>query len=291
MDTQLTSLTWPSPAKLNLFLYITGRRADGYHTLQTLFQFLDYGDSVTITPRTDGEICLLTPLDDVPDEQNLVIRAARLLQNYAREHQLTADLPGADIAVEKILPMGGGIGGGSSNAATVLIALNYHWRLQLPDETLAELGVTLGADVPVFVRGHAAIAEGIGEILHPASPPERWYLVAHPGISVPTPLIFTDPQLIRDTPIRSLAALLQAPYANDCEPIARKRFREVDELLSWLLQYTPSRLTGTGACVFGEFENQAAARQVLINAPAWVKGFVARGVNISPLHQFRAGLL
>lgn len=291
MDTQLTSLTWPSPAKLNLFLYITGRRADGYHTLQTLFQFLDYGDSVTITPCTDGKIRLLTPLDGVPDEQNLVIRAARLLQHYAGEHQLTADLPGADIAVEKILPMGGGIGGGSSNAATVLIALNYHWQLQLPDDTLAELGVTLGADVPVFVRGHAAIAEGIGEILHPASPPERWYLVAHPGISVPTPLIFTDPQLIRDTPIRSLPALLQAPYANDCEPVARKRFREVDDLLSWLLQYTPSRLTGTGACVFGEFENQAAARQVLINAPAWVKGFVARGVNISPLHQFRAGLL
>ncbi len=152
MDTQLTSLTWPSPAKLNLFLYITGRRADGYHTLQTLFQFLDYGDSVTITPRTDGEIRLLTPLAGVPDEQNLVIRAARLLQIYAREHHLTADLPGADIAVKKILPMGGGIGGGSSNAATVLIALNYHWKLQLPDETLAELGVMLGADVRYLSR-------------------------------------------------------------------------------------------------------------------------------------------
>lgn len=290
MDTQLTSLTWPSPAKLNLFLYITGRREDGYHLLQTLFQFLDYGDSVTITPRTDDNIRLLTPLDGVPDEQNLVVRAARLLQQYARDQRLTDSPPGADIAVDKILPMGGGIGGGSSNAATVLIALNYHWKLQLPDETLAQLGITLGADIPVFVRGHAAFAEGIGEILTPASPPERWYLVAHPGISVPTPLIFTDPQLIRDTPIRSLPALLKAPFANDCEPAARKRFREVDCLLSWLLQYTTSRLTGTGACVFGEFENQATARQVLSNAPAWVKGFVAQGVNISPLHQFRAGI-
>ncbi|OBU12407.1 4-(cytidine 5'-diphospho)-2-C-methyl-D-erythritol kinase [Morganella psychrotolerans] len=290
MDTQLTSLTWPSPAKLNLFLYITGRREDGYHLLQTLFQFLDYGDSVTITPRTDDNIRLLTPLDGVPDEQNLVVRAARLLQQYARDQRLTGTPLGADIAVDKILPMGGGIGGGSSNAATVLIALNYHWKLQLQDETIAQLGVTLGADVPVFVRGHAAFAEGIGEILTPASPPEPWYLVAHPGISVPTPLIFTDPQLIRDTPIRSLPALLKAPFANDCEPAARKRFREVDELLSWLLQYTTSRLTGTGACVFGEFENQATARQVLSNAPAWVKGFVAQGVNISPLHQFRAGI-
>ncbi|WON78444.1 4-(cytidine 5'-diphospho)-2-C-methyl-D-erythritol kinase [Serratia sp. UGAL515B_01] len=280
---------WPAPAKLNLFLYITGRRADGYHQLQTLFQFLDYGDTLTIHPRQDNSIQLLTPVDGVPDEQNLIVRAAHLLQRYCSEHGIVTLSRGANISIEKRLPMGGGLGGGSSNAATVLIALNELWQCGLSDDKLAEMGLTLGADVPVFIRGHAAFAEGIGEKLQPANPAEKWYLVAHPGISIPTPMIFADKELKRDTPIRPLSALLQATYANDCEPIARKRFREVEQLLSWLLQYAPSRLTGTGACVFAEFDSEPAALEVLNQAPSWLRGFVARGVNVSPLHRIRSG--
>lgn len=280
---------WPSPAKLNLFLYITGRRADGYHQLQTLFQFLDYGDTLTIVPRQDDQIQLLTPVEGVPDELNLIVRAARLLQQYCTAHAIATLPRGADISIDKRLPMGGGLGGGSSNAATVLVALNELWQCGLSDDQLAEMGLTLGADVPVFVRGHAAFAEGIGEQLQPANPAEKWYLVAHPGVSIPTPVIFADAELKRDTPVRPLNALLQAPYANDCEPIARKRFREVEQLLSWLLQYAPSRLTGTGACVFAEFDSEPAALQVLNQAPAWLRGFVARGVNVSPLHRIRSG--
>ncbi|HFV9291520.1 TPA: 4-(cytidine 5'-diphospho)-2-C-methyl-D-erythritol kinase [Serratia fonticola] len=280
---------WPSPAKLNLFLYITGRRADGYHQLQTLFQFLDYGDTLTIVPRQDDQIQLLTPVEGVPDEQNLIVRAARLLQQHCTTHSIATLPRGADISIDKRLPMGGGLGGGSSNAATVLVALNELWQCGLSDDQLADMGLTLGADVPVFVRGHAAFAEGIGEQLQPANPAEKWYLVAHPGVCIPTPVIFADAELKRDTPVRPLNALLQAPYANDCEPIARKRFREVEQLLSWLLQYAPSRLTGTGACVFAEFDSEPAALQVLNQAPAWLRGFVARGVNVSPLHRIRSG--
>ncbi|MGL6019281.1 MAG: 4-(cytidine 5'-diphospho)-2-C-methyl-D-erythritol kinase [Gibbsiella quercinecans] len=280
---------WPSPAKLNLFLYITGRRPDGYHLLQTLFQFLDYGDTLTIEPRADQQIRLLTPVAGVPDEQNLIVRAARLLQQHCHEQAIATAARGADISIEKVLPMGGGLGGGSSNAATVLVALNALWQCGLSEDQLAQMGLALGADVPVFVRGHAAFAEGIGEQLQPADPAEKWYLVAHPGVSIPTPVIFGDADLTRDTPARPLEALLQAPYANDCEPIARKRFREVEQLLSWLLQYAPSRLTGTGACVFAEFDTECAARKVLNQAPAWLRGFVARGVNISPLHRTLSG--
>ncbi|MFP2513813.1 4-(cytidine 5'-diphospho)-2-C-methyl-D-erythritol kinase [Buttiauxella agrestis] len=280
---------WPSPAKLNLFLYITGRREDGYHNLQTLFQFLDYGDTLTIEPRNDGQIHLATPIAGVPDEENLIVRAARLLQDTAL---LMGSLPqgaGAKISVEKKLPMGGGLGGGSSNAATVLVALNHIWNTGLTEDQLAAIGVTLGADVPVFVRGFAAFAEGVGEKLTPVSVPEKWYLVAHPGVSIPTPVIFQDPELPRNTPIRSIDTLLNCEFGNDCEVIARKRFRKVDELLSWLLEYAPSRLTGTGACVFAEFDTENAARQVLKQAPEWLHGFVARGVNVSPLHQAISG--
>lgn len=280
---------WPSPAKLNLFLYITGRREDGYHNLQTLFQFLDYGDTIIIEPRNDGQIRLATPIEGVPDEENLIVRAARLLQDRAI---LMGTLPqgaGADISVEKQLPMGGGLGGGSSNAATVLVVLNHIWNTGLTEDQLAALGVTLGADVPVFVRGFAAFAEGVGEKLTPVSPAEKWYLVAHPGVSIPTPVIFKDPELPRNTPIRSIDTLLNCEFGNDCEVIARKRFRKVDELLSWLLEYAPSRLTGTGACVFSEFDTEDAARQVLKQAPEWLHGFVARGVNVSPLHQAISG--
>ncbi|BBE78071.1 4-(cytidine 5'-diphospho)-2-C-methyl-D-erythritol kinase [Phytobacter diazotrophicus] len=280
---------FPAPAKLNLFLYITGQRADGYHTLQTLFQFLDYGDTLSFEPRTDGVIRLLTPIEGVPEEENLIVRAARLLMQQAHK---TGRLPagsGADIQIDKRLPMGGGLGGGSSNAATVLVALNHLWHCGLSVDELAELGLTLGADVPVFVRGHAAFAEGVGEILTPVEPEEKWYLVAHPGVSIPTPTIFRDPELPRNTPKRSIETLLKCEFSNDCEVIARKRFRKVDEALTWLLEYAPSRLTGTGACVFAEFDTESAALQVLEQAPAWLRGFVARGVNLSPLASALAG--
>ncbi|ASO63380.1 4-(cytidine 5'-diphospho)-2-C-methyl-D-erythritol kinase [Salmonella enterica] len=276
---------WPSPAKLNLFLYITGQRADGYHTLQTLFQFLDYGDTLHIEPRRDGEIHLLTPVNGVENEDNLIVRAARGLMKAALESGRLPAGSGADISIEKRLPMGGGLGGGSSNAATVLVALNHLWQCGLSVDELAKLGLTLGADVPVFVRGHAAFAEGVGEILTPVNPPEKWYLVAHPGVIIPTPVIFKDPQLPRNTPKRSIDTLLKCEFSNDCEVIARKRFREVDAALSWLLEYAPSRLTGTGACVFAEFDTEPCARQVLEQAPEWLNAFVAKGVNLSPLHR------
>ncbi|EJI6849394.1 4-(cytidine 5'-diphospho)-2-C-methyl-D-erythritol kinase [Salmonella enterica] len=276
---------WPSPAKLNLFLYITGQRADGYHTLQTLFQFLDYGDTLHIEPRRDGEIHLLTPVNGVENEDNLIVRAARGLMKAALESGRLPAGSGADISIEKRLPMGGGLGGGSSNAATVLVALNHLWQCGLSVDELAKLGLTLGADVPVFVRGHAAFAEGVGEILTPVNPPEKWYLVARPGVIIPTPVIFKDPQLPRNTPKRSIDTLLKCEFSNDCEVIARKRFREVDAALSWLLEYAPSRLTGTGACVFAEFDTEPCARQVLEQAPEWLNAFVAKGVNLSPLHR------
>ncbi|HHJ4523880.1 TPA: 4-(cytidine 5'-diphospho)-2-C-methyl-D-erythritol kinase [Citrobacter freundii] len=276
---------WPSPAKLNLFLYITGQRTDGYHSLQTLFQFLDYGDTIDIALRGDGEIRLLTPVEGVAHEDNLIVHAARLLMKVASESNRLPKGSGADISIDKRLPMGGGLGGGSSNAATVLVALNHLWQCGLSIDELAALGLTLGADVPVFVRGHAAFAEGVGEILTPVEPEEKWYLVAHPGVSIPTPVIFNDPDLPRNTPKRSIKTLLKCEFGNDCEVIARKRFREVDAALSWLLEYAPSRLTGTGACVFAEFDTESRARQVLEQAPEWLKGFVAKGVNLSPLHR------
>lgn len=282
--------TWPAPAKLNLFLYITGRRPDGYHNLQTLFQFLDHGDTLEITPDSSGKITLLTPLAGVADDDNLIVRAARMLEQAAAARRTLPENAGAQIALEKRLPMGGGLGGGSSDAATVLVALNHLWQTGLSVDELATLGVKLGADVPVFVRGHAAFAEGVGEQIQPAEPEEKWYLVAHPGISIGTPDIFRDPDLTRNSPIRTLDELLQRPFHNDCEAVARKRFREVDALLSWLLEYAPSRLTGTGSCVFAEFSTESAARQVLELAPKWICGFVARGLNISPLQRTLSGL-
>jgi len=282
--------TWPAPAKLNLFLYITGRRPDGYHNLQTLFQFLDYGDTLEIIPDSSGHITLLTPLAGVADNDNLIVRAALALKQAAQDKGTVRADAGARIALEKRLPMGGGLGGGSSDAATVLVALNHLWQAGLSVDELAATGVSLGADVPVFVRGQAAFAEGVGEQLHPVEPVEKWYLVAHPGISIATPDIFRDADLTRNSPIRTLDELLQRPFHNDCEAVARKRFREVDALLSWLLEYAPSRLTGTGACVFAEFDTEAAARQVLELAPKWICGFVARGLNLSPLQRTLSGL-
>lgn len=222
---------WPSPAKLNLFLYITGQRADGYHTLQTLFQFLDYGDTLTIEPRDDGQLRLLTPVDGVPDEENLIIRAARLLMQAAAQAGKLPAGSGADISIDKVLPMGGGLGGGSSNAATVLVALNHLWGCHLSEDELAALGLQLGADVPVFVRGHAAFAEGVGKFS--PRPNRRKMVSGGPfGSEHSHADHFRDPELPRNTPSRSINTLLKCKFGNDCEVIARKRFREVDAALS-----------------------------------------------------------
>ncbi|WP_318500547.1 4-(cytidine 5'-diphospho)-2-C-methyl-D-erythritol kinase [Photobacterium leiognathi] len=268
---------WPAPAKLNLFLYITGQRPNGYHDLQTLFQFVDYGDTLTITPRRDNQILLTPAIEGVKTEDNLIYRAAEALRQAAN-----CDL-GADIHIDKILPMGGGLGGGSSNAATTLVALNHLWQTSLSVDELAEIGLKLGADVPVFVRGTSAFAEGVGEKLQPAEPEEKWFLVAKPDISIATVDIFTHPDLPRNTEKRSLDALLRGVYENDCEKIVRSLNPEVDQALSWLLEYAPSRLTGTGACVFSEFNTQEEANAILKILPDWLHGFVAKGVNTSPL--------
>ncbi|MGF1908054.1 4-(cytidine 5'-diphospho)-2-C-methyl-D-erythritol kinase [Vibrio kasasachensis] len=270
---------WPSPAKLNLFLYVTSRRPDGYHELQTLFQFLDYNDELTITANTSGQITLTPEIPGVALHDNLIWRAATALQ------QFTGCQYGAHIELNKILPMGGGIGGGSSNAATVLVALNHLWQTQCNDNELAAIGLKLGADVPVFVRGHAAFAEGVGEEIIKVEPKEKWYLVIRPNVSIATVDIFTHPDLTRNTPKRPLSVLLEDNYENDCEIIVRMLYPEVDKQLSWLLQYAPSRLTGTGSCVFAEFLSENDAQNVLAQLSDTVSAFVAKGNNISSLHQ------
>ncbi|WP_172380400.1 4-(cytidine 5'-diphospho)-2-C-methyl-D-erythritol kinase [Vibrio sp. Vb339] len=275
-----TPTHWPSPAKLNLFLYITGRRDNGYHELQTLFQFVDFGDELTVTANSETSSITITPeIPGVALEDNLIWKAATALQQY------TSTSFGADIELKKVLPMGGGIGGGSSNAATVLVALNYLWQLNLSDNQLAEIGLKLGADVPVFVRGHAAFAEGVGEQLQPANPDEKWYLVVKPQVSIATVDIFTHSELTRNTPKRALSTLLEQEYVNDCEKIVRMLYPEVDKQLSWLLQYAPSRLTGTGSCVFAEFNSKKEAELVREQLPDTVSAFVAKGRNISPLKE------
>ncbi|MFA0131403.1 4-(cytidine 5'-diphospho)-2-C-methyl-D-erythritol kinase [Vibrio splendidus] len=275
-----TPTHWPSPAKLNLFLYITGRRDNGYHELQTLFQFVEFGDELTVSANQETSAITITPeIPGVALEDNLIWKAATALQQY------TSTSFGADIELKKVLPMGGGIGGGSSNAATVLVALNYLWQLNLSDDQLAEIGLQLGADVPVFVRGHAAFAEGVGEQLQPANPDEKWYLVVKPQVSIATVDIFTHSELTRNTPKRALATLLEQEYVNDCEKIVRMLYPEVDKQLSWLLQYAPSRLTGTGSCVFAEFSSKKEAESVLEQLPDTVSAFVARGRNVSPLKE------
>jgi len=271
---------WPAPAKLNLFLHITGRRPDGYHELQTVFQFLDYGDDIRVTPRDDGVIHRIRGLAAIPEATDLAVRAARLLQ------QICGTGLGADIEVDKRIPLGGGLGGGSSDAATTLVALNRLWDCGLDVEALARLGRELGADVPVFVRGQAAWAEGIGEILTPIRLPDPWFVVLCPAISVATAEVFSLPHLRRDCPPITIRDFLAgADVKNVCEPPVRARHPEVDAALRELAAFAPARLTGTGACVFAPFEREADARQVFAELSGSWPGFVARGCNESPLRR------
>lgn len=272
-------LTLPAPAKLNLFLHILGRRADGYHELQTLFQFLDHADELHFAPREDGQIRLHTDVPGVPHDSNLIVRAARQLQEQSGSRL------GADIWLDKHLPMGGGIGGGSSDAATTLVGLNHLWQLGWDEDRLAALGLGLGADVPVFVRGRAAFAEGVGEKLTPVELEEPWFLVAVPQVFVSTAEVFSDPELTRDTAPIKVRSLLGVDGRNDCQTVVEKRYPAVRNALMLLNKFTSARLTGTGACVFGSFPNQGDADKVRRQLPATLPSFVARGRNISLLHR------
>jgi len=286
MKPPMPGFSLPAPAKLNLFLHITGRRADGYHLLQTVFQFLDIADILHFRSRTDGLIVLKPELAGVPAKSNLVARAARLLQAE------TGCTLGADIVLEKKLPMGGGVGGGSSDAATTLLGLNRLWDLDLDTERLALLGLQLGADVPVFVHGHAAWAEGVGEHLIPVEIPEPWYLVLTPNAHVSTAEVFNHADLTRHTPAITLAAFLggglNPSIGNDCENIVRRLSPEVDAALGWLAQQGPARMTGTGACCFLPCKDRACAEALLAQSP--IAGFVSRGMNRSPTHLALAAL-
>lgn len=280
MPASAHSLTLPAPAKLNRMLHIVGRRDDGYHALQTIFQFIDLCDQLTFTSREDGVISLTSQLDGVAHDDNLVVQAAKCLQQASATHL------GASISIDKRLPMGGGLGGGSSNAATALVGLNQLWQLNQPSTMLAELGLTLGADVPVFVNGQSAWAEGVGEQLTPITLDTPWFVIIHPNVSVSTPLIFQDAELTRDSRPITMARALQggAPeWRNDCEAIVKKRHPPIAEALDWLAQYAPSRLTGTGACLFAAFATQQAAQKVANQADQRWPTWVARGLNTSPL--------
>ncbi|MNJ14242.1 4-diphosphocytidyl-2-C-methyl-D-erythritol kinase [compost metagenome] len=281
----MTRLTLPAPAKLNLMLHILGRRPDGYHELQTLFQFLDYADELEFAVRDDGQIHLHSDLQEVPHDSNLIVKAARKLQ------QLTGCTLGADIWLKKILPMGGGIGGGSSDAATTLLGLNHLWKLDCGEDQLAELGLSLGADVPVFVRGHAAFAEGVGEKLTPVDPEEPWYLVLVPQVFVSTAEIFSHPQLTRDSLPLKMRPVPKGNSRNDCQAVVEQSYPEVRNSLNLLSKFTEARLTGTGSCVFGAFPSKAEADKVLALLADTQTGFVAKGSNVSMLHRKLQSLL
>ena len=278
------TIRWPAPAKLNLFLYINGQRKDGYHELQTLFQFIDICDYLTITPNLSGKITLSENMAGVPLADNLIYKAAMLLKKIA------PDNAGAVIEIEKNLPMGGGLGGGSSDAATTLVALNYHWKLKLKSQELADIGVQLGADVPIFILGKAAIAEGIGELLSPVTPPENSYLIAVPDCHISTPQVFQNPDLIRNTAKQNHQQLMSQNWLNNCQPCVKNNYPEVAKIIDWLIEYAPTRLTGTGACVFSTFANRHDAQVVLDKAPQWLNAFTAQGLNNSPLNELLSTL-
>lgn len=267
---------WPAPAKINLFLHVVGRRADGYHLLQTVFRFLDFGDSLNFAQRDDDRILLTTPLPGVPAEQNLTVHAARSLR------QATGVRQGVDIRLTKRLPLGGGLGGGSSDAATVLLALNCLWETHLSSAELQQIGLELGADVPIFIHGHAAFAEGIGERFVDVDLPPAWYLVLVPPVSVPTAEIFKSPDLRRDTPAIAAADWRPGMGRNDLEAVACRLYPDVRQYLDWLRQFGPAHMSGSGACVFAEFATEADARSVHAALPLEMSGFVARGLDHNP---------
>ncbi len=277
---------WPAPAKLNLFLQITGQREDGYHNLQTVFQFLNVADRLRFEVRDDGKILRKTDNEGIKPEDDLVVKAAKALQ------QATGTEKGADIYLQKILPMGGGVGGGSSDAATVLVVLNHLWQTGLDKPALAEIGLSLGADVPIFIHGEAAFAEGVGEKLTSVKPLESWYLVVKPDAHISTAKIFSDKELTRDCPAIRICDL-QIGTANEAqvfdelgnvfEPVIARQYPEIAEVIQQLRKTSDARLTGTGACVFAAFSTQEKAQQAMEKLPDDCEAFIARGLNRSPL--------
>lgn len=291
--TLASSFSLPAPAKLNLFLHITGQRDDGYHLLQTVFALLDHGDTLQFQPA--DSLSLQVSGDAPVGEDNLILRAANALQRYS------GCTLGAQLALTKRLPQGGGVGGGSSDAASTLLGLNHLWQLNLSINELADIGLSLGADIPVFVRGHNAWAEGVGDQLQPINLPEELFLVIHPGISAPTAVIFQDPQLTRDTAKSRVAAFLgqglkqdtgASPsndcdsFHNDCEATAKRHFPAIAEALNWLEERAGNaRMTGTGACVFARIADRQSGEDFLLQLPPHWTGFVASSVKLSPAHQ------
>ena len=271
------SEAWPAPAKINLFLHVVGRRADGYHELQTVFEFLDYGDELSFHLRDDDGINRVGDNTKIPEKYDLAVRAAQALQAAA------GILQGVTITIHKGIPMGGGLGGGSSDAATALVALNELWEAGLSVEELAQLGLKIGADVPVFVHGWSAWAEGVGEKLTPVQVPEDWFLVVHPGCDVSTARIFNDPDLTRNTPPITIRDFLAGAGHNDCEPVVFSAYPEVARASAWLGQWSPPRMTGTGSCLYARFGTREAAMEILAQLPQPWQGFVARGKCRSPL--------
>ena len=271
-------LELPAPAKLNLMLHVTGQGDDGYHLLETVFQFVELADRLIISTRSDGVIRRLGD-SPVAEADDLVMRAARLLAGYA---DFTG---GADIRVDKRIPIGGGLGGGSSDAASCLLALNRLWKLELSHQDLAAIGLQLGADVPVFVMGRAAWASGVGEVLEPVDLPCPWYLVIDPGISVSTAQVFAAPELTRNCDPSTIRAFLQGAGSNVCEPVVRKMYPEVGSALDWLGKHGDARLSGTGGCVFAAFDSQAQAESVKYRVPQRWQAIVTRGLNRSPAHE------
>ena len=274
----------PAPAKLNLFLHVIGRRADGYHLLQSVFQLIDFADQLDFDVSADDAIVRVTDVPGVPPESDLIVRAARLLQNSARARGLS--VPGARIAIDKRLPMGGGLGGGSSDAATTLMVLNALWQTGFTRLELMELGVTLGADVPFFLLGQNAFVEGIGERLTPLTTPKIWFVVIHPGVSVPTPVIFSAPDLTRDTKAVKMLDFSDSPISfgrNDLQVVAARAFPPVADALKWLSDFGEARMTGSGACVFVAVETEQLADQVLERVPDQWRGWKAKAMSTHPL--------
>ncbi len=277
---------WPAPAKLNLCLHVTARRADGYHELQTIFQLISLADQLSFELRDDHRIVRLDyegaaadALSGVGEDQDLCVRAARALQLR------TGVTAGATIRIRKNIPVGGGLGGGSSDAATTLVVLNALWQGGLSTDELAEIGMGLGADVPVFVRGFSGLGEGVGERLTPLELPNSWFLVIHPGVSIPTRDVFQAPELTRNSPVLTIAALLASGGRNDCEPVVRARYPEVAAALDWLGRYASARLTGTGSCLFARFASAAEAERVAARVPDVWRAYVVQGLAESPLRQ------
>lgn len=275
---------WPSPAKINLFLSVVGRRSDGYHYIQTLFRFLEYSDILIINSTLNKKITLTNTIQGIHHQNNLILKAAKLLQNFIQKNQ-NQRIFGADIYVKKNIPLGSGLGGGSSNAATTLVALNFHWKCQLSLETLANLGLQIGADVPVFIYGKSAFAEGIGEKLSLVNLPLKWYIIIMPPIKISTKSIFNKFSKKNFNIVKTFNQYLQKPFVNDFETIVKENFYIINKFIENCSKYAKFRLTGTGGCIFAEFSSEKKARTILQKLPKYIRAFISKGSNTSVLHR------